>query len=134
IDGGHIDDLLTLGVRTDPPVMSGNLTLNATFDLPPGEQDLSDRLTLDGGFDIVGGHFSNEKIQDKVGALSLRSQGKPKLAKSDLSDNVLSQVGGKFHLSEGVLTFSQLRFTVPGTRVDMTVRYSLDGNELDFHG
>ena len=134
IDAGHIDDLLILGVRTDPPVMTGNVTLNATFDLPPGERDLSDRLLLEGGFAIVGGHFSNDKIQDKVGALSLRSQGKPKLAKSGLSDDVLSQVGGKFHLSEGVLTFSQLRFSVPGTQVDMTGRYSLDGNEFDFHG
>ena len=134
LDAGHIDDLLILGVRTDPPVMTGNVTLNATFDLPPGERDLSDRLMLEGGFDIVGGHFSNDKIQDKVGALSLLSQGKPKLSKSDLSDDVLSQVGGKFHLSQGVLTFSQLRFSVPGTRVDMTGRYSLDGNEFDFHG
>ena len=134
IDAGHIDDLLILGVRTDPPVMTGNVTLNTNFELPPGEQDLSDRLRLDGGFAIVGGHFSNDKIQDKVGALSLRSQGKPKLAKSDLSDNVLSQVAGKFRLSDGVLTFSQLRFSVPGTRVDMTGRYSLDGNQFDFHG
>ena len=134
IDAGHIDDLLILGVRTDPPVMTGNVTLNATFDLPPGEHDLSDRLFLDGGFDIVGGHFSNDKIQDKVGALSLRSQGKPKMAKSDLSEGVLSQVGGKFRLRDGMLTFSQLRFSVPGTRVEMTGRYSLDGNEFDFHG
>jgi hypothetical protein len=29
---------------------------------------------------VSGAHFSNEKIQGKVNALSLRSQGKPKLA------------------------------------------------------
>jgi hypothetical protein len=134
IDAGHIDDLLLLGVRTDPPVMTGNVTLHANFDLPPGEGDLSDRLFLDGRFDIVGGHFSNDKIQDKIGALSLRSQGKPKLAKTDLSDNVLSDVSGQFRLRNGVLAFSQLRFSVPGTQVDMVGRYSLDGNEFDFHG
>jgi hypothetical protein len=134
IDAGRIDDLLTLGVRTEPPVMTGNVTLNANFNLPPGQQDLSDRLLLDGSFDIVGGHFTNSRIQDKVGALSLRSQGKPKLAKTDLSDNVLADVGGTFRLGTGVLTFSQLRFSVPGTQVDMTGRYSLDGNQFDFHG
>jgi hypothetical protein len=47
---------------------------------------------------------------------------------------VLAQVSGTFHLNAGVLSFSKLQFTVPGTEVDMTGRYSLDGNEFDFHG
>ena len=134
IGSGNIQDLLKLGVRTDPPVMTGKVRLFTKFDLPPGEADLSDRLRLDGSFQVSAAHFSNDKIQDKVGALSLKSQGKPKLAKSDLADDVLSDVGGKFELREGVLSFSKLQFTVPGTEVSMTGRYSLDGNEFDFHG
>ena len=64
----------------------------------------------------------------------MRSQGKPKLANTDLSDEVLAAVGGTFQLSSGVLSFSKLQFTVPGTEVNMTGRYSLDGNQFDFHG
>lgn len=134
IGSGRIEDLLKLGVRTDPPVMTGRVHLITRFDLPPGEADLSDRLKLEGNFEVSGAHFSNDKIQDKVGALSLKSQGKPKLAKTDLADDVLSDVGGKFQLRAGVLSFSRLQFTVPGTEVNMTGRYSLDGNEFDFHG
>jgi len=134
IGSGKIEDLLKLGVRTDPPVMTGKVHLVTKFDLPPGEADLSDRLKLEGNFEVSGAHFSNDKIQDKVGALSLKSQGKPKLAKTDLADNVLSDVGGRFQLRAGVLSFSKLQFTIPGTEVNMTGRYSLDGNEFDFHG
>jgi len=134
IGNGKIEDLLKLGVRTDPPVMTGKVRLLTKFDLPTGEEDLSDRLSLDGNFQISGGHFSNDKIQDKVGALSLRSQGKPKLAKTDLADEIQSLVAGTFRLRAGVLSVSELRFTVPGTEVTMTGRYSLDGNQFDFHG
>jgi len=134
IANGKIEDLLKLGVRTDPPVMTGSVRLLTEFDLPPGEEDLSDRLRLAGNFQVSGAHFSNDKIQDKVGALSLRSQGKPKLAKTDLADQIQARVGGNFQLRSGILAFSGLRFTVPGTEVNLTGRYSLDGNEFDFHG
>lgn len=134
IANGKIEDLLKLGVRTDPPVMTGSVRLLTEFDLPPGEEDLSDRLRLAGNFQVSGAHFSNDKIQDKVGALSLRSQGKPKLAKTNLADQIQARVGGNFQLRSGILAFSGLRFTVPGTEVNLTGRYSLDGNEFDFHG
>lgn len=134
ISSGRIEDLLLLGVRTDPPVMTGKVRLSTKFDLPSGEEDLSDRLKLSGTFQVSGAHFSSEKIQDKVGALSLKSQGKPKLAKTDASDDVLSNVGGDFALNQGVLSFSRLQFSVPGTQVSLSGRYSLDGNEFDFHG
>jgi len=134
IGAGKIQDLLKLGIRTDPPVMTGKVRLLANFDLPPGEEDLSDRLRLDGNFQVWGAHFSNDKIQDKVGALSLRSQGKPKLAKTELADQIQSHLGGSFRLRAGMLSFSTLQFTLPGTEVTMSGRYSLDGNEFDFHG
>ena len=134
IGAGKIEDLLKLGVRTDPPVMTGRVRLLTKFDLPAGVQDLGDRLRLDGNFQVSGAHFSNNKIQDKVGALSLRSQGKPKLAKTEITDQIQASVGGTFQLRAGMLSFSELRFTVPGTEVNLTGRYSLDGNEFDFHG
>ena len=114
--------------------MTGKVNLRADFDLPTGDEDLSDRFGSAEPFQVSGAHFSNDKIQDKVGALSLRSQGKPKLAKTDLSDEILAEVGGTFRLTSGVLSFSKLQFTVPGTEVNMTGRYSLDGNQFDFHG
>jgi hypothetical protein len=130
----RIDDLLTLGVRTDPPVMTGTAELKTKFDLPPGDAQVSDRLRLAGTFHISGAHFTNEKIQSKVDALSMRSQGRPKEAKDAIPDNVLSEMNGTFQMSEKVLSFPKLHYEVPGTKVDMTGKYSLDGNEFDFHG
>ena len=43
-------------------------------------------------------------------------------------------MGRAFRLANGVLSFSQLRFQVPGTRVNLTGKYSSDGNQFDFHG
>jgi len=134
IDKGKIDDLLKLAVKTDPPVMVGAVQLQTKLDLPPGERVVSDRLRLSGKFQISDVHFSNEKIQDKVDALSMRSQGKPKLANDNIPDNVFSEMNGAFRLVDGELTFSELHFRVPGTRVSMTGVYTLDGREFDFHG
>jgi hypothetical protein len=129
-----IEDLLKLGVRTDPPVMTGIVHSKTNFDLPSGDADITERLKLAGDFQVSGAHFTNNKIQGKIDALSLRSQGKPKLAKHNVRDNVQSDLKGVFSLKSGILSFSKLHFQVPGTKVDMTGEYSLDGNMFDFHG
>jgi hypothetical protein len=91
-------------------------------------------LELAGQFEVSGAHFTNDKIQRKVDALSMRSRGKPKLAQDNIPDNVHSSLKGKFRLASGIISFSQLQFQVPGTRVNLTGDYSLDGNEFDFRG
>ena len=131
---GRIEDLLKLAVRTDPPVMTGLLQLKTTFDLPPGEPDVANRLKLTGNFRVTQSHFTNDKIQSKVDALSMRSQGKPKLAQDNIPDDVRSDLMGVFNLEDGVIHFSRLQFEIPGTWVNLTGDYSLDGNQFDFHG
>jgi len=134
IERGKIDDLLKLAIRTDPPIMTGTVRLKTKMDLPPGEPDLANRLKLRGNFQISQVHFTNEKVQSKVDAISMRSQGKPKLAQDNIPDNVQSDLKGAFNLASGTISFSQLQFQVPGTRVNLTGIYSLDGNQFDFHG
>jgi hypothetical protein len=134
LDHARIEDLLKLGVRTDPPVMTGAAKLKTKFDLSPGDAQVSDRLRLSGTFHISGAHFTNEKVQSKVDALSMRGQGRPKEAKDNIPDNVLSEMNGSFNLSNGLLSFPKLHYEVPGTKVDLTGKYSLDGNQFDFHG
>jgi hypothetical protein len=131
---GRIEDLLKLAVRTDPPVMTGLLQLKTKFDLPPAEPDVAYRLKLAGNFRVTQSHFTNEKIQSKIDALSMRSQGKPKLAQDNIPDDVRSDLMGVFNLEDGVIHFSRLQFEIPGTWVNLTGDYSLDGNQFDFHG
>jgi hypothetical protein len=130
----RVEDLLELGVKTDPPVLSGNIQMKTQMSLQPGPADVLNRLKLDGNFNITGGEFSNTKIQDKIDSLSLRSQGKPKEAKEHTETGVASDLDGTFRLDQGLITFSKLNFAVPGTQADVTGQYSLDGNTFDFHG
>jgi hypothetical protein len=129
-----IEDLLKLGVRTDPPVMTGPVLMQTRLSLAPGDETVANRLKLAGTFHVPGGHFTNQKVQEKLDSLSLRSRGKPKQARENPDEDVPVDLQGVFSLKEGLLSFSFLHFIVPGTHVDMTGTYSLDGQEFDFRG
>src|SRR6202140_3877274 len=77
IENGKMEDLLKLAVRPDPPIMTGWGRLKTKSDLPPGEPAFRKRLRLAGNFQVSGAPFTTEKIQRKIDALSMRSQGKP---------------------------------------------------------
>ena len=130
----NIEDLLTLGVRTDPAIMSGAVAMKTELNLRPGKEDIADRLHLKGKFHVSDGHFTNDKLQTRIDDFSLRGQGEPKLIKSSPEQVVATDLRGTFNLQAGMLTFSFLHFQVPGTHADMTGQYSLDGSVFDFHG
>jgi len=131
----RIEDLLKLGVRTDPPIMSGPVEMKTRLSLAPGDASVADRLNLAGTFHVLRAHFASEKVQGKLDSLSLRSQGKPKQAQeAHIEQDVPVDLRGAFILKSGLLSFSSLHFLIPGTHVDMTGDYSLDGREFDFRG
>lgn len=134
VDKARIEDLLRLGVRTWPPVMTGDARLRTTLKLPPGEIPVSQKLQLKGHFLVTDAHFSHAETQQKIDSLSMRAQGKPEEATDNLPDNVLSRMQGDFTLRDSKLTMTSLQYTVPGLAVNMDGVYSLDGNEFDFHG
>jgi hypothetical protein len=134
LDRAQIQDLLKLGVKTDPPVLTGPVEMTTKLSLPPGSGAVTDRLKLDGNFHILNAHFTNEKIQSKLDSLSLRTQGKPKEARAQPEPDVPVDLRGIFKLENGTLSFSLLHFLIPGTHVDMAGVYSLDGRTFDFHG
>jgi hypothetical protein len=134
LDGARIEDLLQLGVHTDPPVLTGPVEMKTRLGLAPGDKSVADRLKLAGNFHVLQAHFTNEKVQGRLDSLSLRSQGKPKQAQEHTDEDVPVDLQGVFTLKDGVLSFSLLHFLIPGTHVDMTGDYSLDGQEFDFRG
>src|SRR5271155_371526 len=134
LKGAQIEDLLQLGVRTDPPIMSGPVEMNTRLSLSPGNASVADRLKLAGDFHVLRAHFSSQKMQGKIDYLSLVSRGKPKHAREHEDENVPTDLRGTFALKDGLLSFSFLHFLIPGTHVDMTGVYSLDGQTFDFHG
>lgn len=134
LDQARIQDLLTLGVKTEPPIMSGQVRMTCHLRLPPGTEDVADRLRLAGNFQIPNASFENAKLQKRIDDLSLRSQGKVKQIGKISEPSVTSDLQGVFKLASGTLSFSLLHFQIPGTHADMTGKYSLDGNIFDFHG
>jgi hypothetical protein len=78
--------------------------------------------------------FTSAEVQDKVDAISMRSHGKPRLAEDNIPDNVKPKLSGTFRLLEELLSFSQLQFQIPGTQLNLTGNYNLDGNQFDFRG
>lgn len=130
----RIEDLLQLGVKTEPPIMIGTVRMRTKFRLTPGAADIAERLKLGGRFKVSKAYFSNEKVQTRVNGLSLRGLGRPRLMRNAAEITVPSELTGTFSLDRGMLSFSALHFEVPGTDADMTGQYSLDGNIFDFHG
>ena len=138
MDQARVEDLLRLGVRTDPPVMVGQVKLHTTLDLPPGPQDVAHKLRLQGNFAIVNGRFSSAKIQSSIDQLSLRSQGQVELATQQARDGKMqlarSQMQGDFQLEDASLRLSNLRYDIPGAAIKLAGIYSLDGAKFNFAG
>lgn len=138
MDHARIENLLRLGVHTTPPVMSGPVEMHTKLVIPPGQQDVSQKMRLNGAFAIQDAHFSDPDVQEKIDELSLRSQGKPGEAKKESKGgsraDVASEMRGKFNLANGKLKISDLNYKVPGAHIQLSGVYSLDGNKFDFHG
>ena len=133
VPNGRIQDFLQLGVKTEPPVMTGRIEVKAKLNIRPGKESVSKKLAIKGRFSLRRIHFSNPEVQDKVDKLSLRAQGEPKQAKAGAED-VRSHMTGQFVMGDGRLRFSRLVYMLPGGTIHLSGVYSLDGNEFNFTG
>jgi len=134
---GRIQDLLRLGMKTQPPVMNGAVTMKAKLHIPPGKERVARKIQLAGTVQIQNVEFNNPKIQDRVDGLSLRAQGKPgevKTVSSDGKPQVASQMAVDFSLGHALLTVNSLDYRIPGAQVKMDGVYSEDGNIFEFKG
>ncbi len=134
---GRIQDLLQLGMKTEPPVMRGAVSMQARLHIPPGHVRVAQKLQLSGALTIDGVEFNNPKLQDRIDGLSLRAQGKPsevRAAGSDHKPEVASRMAVDFSLDHGLMTVPSLRYQVPGAKVQLDGVYSLDGNLFEFKG
>jgi hypothetical protein len=136
MDHARIEDILMLGFKTTPPLISGALAMHAKMSLPPGKIRVAQKIHLKGNFTISGAIFSNSKMQDKVDMLSLRAQGQPKLANpaGAAAINVQSQMTGNFKAGDGTLAVTNLQYNLPGAQALMDGQYTMDGKTFDFHG
>lgn len=130
IDDGRIEDLLRLGVKAEKPLMTGRVRMRTTLLLPAGDRDVVDKLQLAGSFSLDEARFSSVNIQQRIDTLSQRGKGES----GDDGPSVVSRLSGTFTLRDGVLTFTDLSFGVPGAVVAIAGTYDLHREILDFRG
>ena len=127
----RLEDLLHLAVKSTTPSIIGAASIQAKFDLHPGEEEVAKRLKLDGSFSVQSAHFTNPEVEAKITSLSRRGQGKPR---DDDLQNARFDMQGHFVLANSQVTFSSLSFSVPGAAVQLQGRFGLLSQALDFHG
>jgi len=127
----RIEDLLWLTVKSDPPVMTGSATLKAKIEIGEADTDILQRMTIHGQFGVGDAEFTSESVQAKIDTLSKKGQGKPKA--TDLG-TAISELKGTFVQDKGLLTFSELSFSVAGATVQLAGTYQMTTGEMDFHG
>jgi hypothetical protein len=131
MDKSRIEDVMKMVVKTPSPPMIGALKLNTKFVLPPGNNDVIDRLRLDGQFWISQARFTNYDVQGKIEELSKRGSGKTaEVTKA----RVTSDFQGRFKLGAGTLALPAVSFDVPGARVELAGTYAIKRETLDFKG
>ena len=126
-----IADVMRLLVDGQRPPLTGRLGLRAALDVPAGEGDVQDRLTVDGTFDVVRALFANPDVQRRIDDLSRRGQGRP--ADPTIA-GVAARMQGRVVLHRRDLGLHAVQFTVPGVSIDASGRYGLASEQLDFHG
>jgi hypothetical protein len=131
IDNARIEDLLKLAMKGSKPPLIGAVKVNTKFLLPVGKEDVIERLRLAGDFALEQARFTNFNVQKRISGLSQRGRGDET---PDDGESVVSQLRGRFALTNASLTFSNLTFAVPGAAVELAGSYHLQSEALDFAG
>jgi hypothetical protein len=131
---GRIEDMLTLTLKANPTLMRGALTARARVQIPPGPVSVSRKMRLAGTFAIRGAILNDAKMQAQVDSLSMRAQGKPKLANVNDAKVVGSSLSGQFSQADAVMTVSAVNYQMPGAQVTMDGQIQMVPSTFEFHG
>jgi hypothetical protein len=138
VHDGRIQDILRLFVRGNTPPMSGATSFKAHVTVPPEGKPFLKEVTLQGAFDIDNGRFEKPSSQVSVDELSETARGekkdKPEEKKEEPEENVMSHVHGQIEVHDGVATFAELLYSVPGADARMHGTFNLLNEKVDLHG
>jgi hypothetical protein len=133
IDEGTVEDLIALVLGPETPPVTGRIKVKTDFRLPTGEEEVIDRLLLEGEFSLVSAMFGSGEAQSKVDELSWRARGRPD-EDEDPIDRVVSNLNSRFAMQDAVIRFNRLTFEVPGAQVLLDGSHDVRLQTLDFKG
>ncbi len=136
VPNGRMEDFLRLVSSSGTPLLTGTLNMKTSLDIPPGPEPVHHRIKLNGAFTLNDAQFTDDKIQQRIGELSLRGQGEPKEAKKDenAKSDVRSTMQSSFQMGDGIITLPDLKYSVPGADISMAGTYGIEGGQLNFTG
>jgi len=134
IQGGRLEDLMALAVRSAKPPVTGAVTIKTRLVIPAGEEDVVDKLQLAGAFELASARFTNLDVQGRVNTLSRRGRGNAAAERGNEGESVVSKLRGRFVMRHASIRFSELTFAVPGAIVQLAGVYNLRSEAIDFAG
>ena len=130
----RMEDILRL-VIGGRPALTAAVDFRTKIVIPPGKQEVLDKLRLDGRFKIQRADFTSPDLQRRLVTLSDRARGISKQEEQGLPEqNVLSNFEGRFTLIDGVTRFGTLQFSVPGAVIQLKGTYNLRTQDIDMDG
>jgi hypothetical protein len=137
VPSGRMEDLLTLGVKEDRPMMRSPVVLTARLHIPPGKERVAQKLELKGSLHTRNIVFTNPAVQDKIDSLSYRAQGRPEESSevgTDKKPEVSSDLTTNFALAHGEVLFDSVHYVIPGADIRLNGAYLMNGDRFDFRG
>ncbi len=126
-----VQDVLALAAKSDPPLLTGAMQLQAKLELPPGNQPVLQKMKLGGRFQVTDARFTDAKMKHAIVELSRRGQGKPH---DESIKNVAATFAGNFNLQSSTLHLASLHFVVPGAAAQVKGSYGVSSGDIDFVG
>lgn len=134
VDRARIEDFLQLASHTGKVLLTGDMTMQSTLNIPPGAASVEERMKLNGQITLDKAKFTSVKIQSRIAELSLRGQGRPDEIKTTDPASILSQMRGDFQLTNGEVTLPALDYEVTGAKIQLQGTYALENGGLNFTG
>jgi hypothetical protein len=132
VRSGRIQDLLLMFVSEKQAPLKGVVSLQAKTLVPPGKKPFLQKVEMTGDFGIESAMFTKEKTQESLNKLSTAAQGQGD--QTDDPESVLSDLQGHVVVKDGIATFSDLAFRVPGAGARLHGTFDLTTEKVDLHG
>lgn len=130
----RMEDILRLVVG-GKPVLTGAVDFRTKILIPPGHEDVLDKLHLDGHFKLLKAEFTSPDTERRLLTLSDRARGISKKEEQEQpTQTIASDFDGRFRLDDGVTSFSLLQFSVPGAAIQLRGTYNLRTQAIDMNG
>jgi hypothetical protein len=154
VTNGRVEGILRPFLRDEPPV-TGAVSLRSHAYLAPSREGLTfmQRLAVDGSFDIPAERLTNRSTEQQLSAFSERAQTHKSVAgasapgdspspspsyspshSANAPADVLSSIGGRARIRNGVVSAERISFEVPGAGIDLNGTFNLHTSTVHMLG